>query len=218
MYAVDAGVYYDKRGISNTEIAARSRSMHKSQGFGSTGTRGSEMEYVELVKGSKPTSKEDPLSGIDISWNRVTGGAPIEKKVNNLLSNFNFTSPSKNIPALIDIYDDISKISDNHWREIKLAEIEDIIVACSGLYLEARSNQQTAVRGDAVEINIEAVNRSMTAVTLDQVTLSNGSVATTGAVSLAPNERQNIETKLDISGETAHSNPYWLDKPGTMGM
>ena len=74
------------------------------------------------------------------------------------------------------------------------------------------------MRGDAVEINIEAVNRSMTAVTLDQVTLSNGSVATTGAVSLAPNERQNIESKLDISGETAHSNPYWLDKPGTMGM
>ncbi len=218
LFAVDAGVYYDQRGISNTEIAARSRSMHKSQGFGSTGTRGSEMEYVELVKGSRPTSKEDPLSGIDISWNRVAGGAPIEKKVDQLLSNFNFTSPSKNIPALLEIYDDVSKISDDHWRHIKLAELEDIIVACSGLYLEARSAQQTATRGESVEINIEAVNRSMTSATLDKVTLSNGSMATTGSVSLSPNERHNIQTQLDITGETPHSNPYWLDQPGTMGM
>ena len=54
LYAVDAGVYYDKRGISNTEIAARSRSMHKSQGFGSTGTRGSELSLIHISEPTRP--------------------------------------------------------------------------------------------------------------------------------------------------------------------
>jgi len=47
----DLGVYYPSIGLSNTEIAALSRSQHKSQGFGNTGTRGVQMEYLELIKG-----------------------------------------------------------------------------------------------------------------------------------------------------------------------
>ena len=53
------GVYYQSVGKSNQEIAALSRSKHESQGFGSTGTRGEEQEYLELLKGelSKDNSK-----------------------------------------------------------------------------------------------------------------------------------------------------------------
>ncbi|HHH50265.1 MAG TPA: PIG-L family deacetylase, partial [Saprospiraceae bacterium] len=42
MINVDVGVYYPLKGKSNNEIAALSRSMHKCQGFGSIGTRGSQ--------------------------------------------------------------------------------------------------------------------------------------------------------------------------------
>ena len=50
LLGVDVGVYYPIKGKSNTEIAAESRSMHKCQGFGSAGTRGSSMEYLEKIK------------------------------------------------------------------------------------------------------------------------------------------------------------------------
>jgi hypothetical protein len=36
---------------SNQEIAALSRSRHQSQGFGSTGVRGEETEYLEFING-----------------------------------------------------------------------------------------------------------------------------------------------------------------------
>ena len=51
LLTIDTGTYFPLKGLSNPEIAALSRSSHKSQGFGSTGTRGEQLEYLELIKG-----------------------------------------------------------------------------------------------------------------------------------------------------------------------
>ena len=72
----DIGTYYTQKGLSNSEIASLSRSQHQSQGFGSTGTRGSQTEYLEFLKGDFPKNKK-LFDGIDTSWNRVEGGAAI---------------------------------------------------------------------------------------------------------------------------------------------
>ncbi len=48
---MQTGVYYPAIGKSNQEIAALSRSRHQSQGFGSTGSRGEETEYLEFING-----------------------------------------------------------------------------------------------------------------------------------------------------------------------
>src|SRR5690606_23619154 len=66
----DTGVYFPSRGLSNPEIAALSRSEHQSQGFGSTGSRGEQLEHLELLKGNMPQDKTDIFDGIDTSWNR----------------------------------------------------------------------------------------------------------------------------------------------------
>jgi len=44
----DIGTYYPSSGLSNTEIASLSRSQHKTQGFGNTGTRGSQTEWYDF--------------------------------------------------------------------------------------------------------------------------------------------------------------------------
>ena len=75
--AMQTGVFYPLIGKSNQEIAALSRSSHQSQGFGSTGVRGDETEYLELIKGELPKGKQDIFEGIDTTWNRVKGGKPI---------------------------------------------------------------------------------------------------------------------------------------------
>ena len=49
--------------------------MHKCQGFGSAGSRGEELEYLEIIKGDKPT--KDLFEGINTTWTRIKGGAPI---------------------------------------------------------------------------------------------------------------------------------------------
>ena len=53
---VDVGTYYPGHGLSNTEISSLSRSQHKSQGFGNTGSRGESDTYFELLRGEMPSN------------------------------------------------------------------------------------------------------------------------------------------------------------------
>ncbi len=217
LYAVDAGVYYPTRGISNTEIAARSRSMHKSQGFGSTGTRGTQIEYVELLKGSSPTSKEDPLSGIDVTWNRLKGGAAIGTKIEAILDDFDYAKPSSHIPALVDIYKSIDNIEDDHWRQIKQQEVADLIQACTGLYLEVRAEQSQLVHGENVTLHVEATNRSDYPIHLSKIHVSDGTIMHVDTT-LDANAALNTELNLAVSQFQSYTNPYWLNKKGSLGM
>ncbi len=74
---VDVGTYYPSLGLSNTEISSLSRSQHKSQGFGNTGSRGTEDTYFELLRGEMPTNN-DVFQGINTTWTRVKGGQAIK--------------------------------------------------------------------------------------------------------------------------------------------
>src|SRR5204862_7478623 len=63
-------------GESFASIAARSRGMHKTQGFGIGGpplNEGSRIETLVLLAGHAATT--DLLDGVDPTWNRVPGGA-----------------------------------------------------------------------------------------------------------------------------------------------
>ena len=70
--SVDVGAYNPVLGKSYGEIAALSRSMHKSQGFGVAERRG---EFVNtfVVQAGAPATK-DLFEGVDLTWNRVPGG------------------------------------------------------------------------------------------------------------------------------------------------
>jgi len=82
----DTGEYNPILGKSYTEMAAESRSNHKSQGFGSTGSRGRRTEYLQHVAGDP--AKSDLFDGIDTSWNRVPGGQKVEQMVIEILKSF----------------------------------------------------------------------------------------------------------------------------------
>ncbi|MEL6123062.1 MAG: PIG-L family deacetylase, partial [Bacteroidota bacterium] len=216
--AVDAGVYYPNLGMSNTEISALSRSMHKSQGFGRSGTRGSSTEYVELIRGSSPSDNEDPLSDIDLTWNRLEGGAPIQEMINQLLADYDHENPSQNVAALVQIYRAIEKIEDTHWRKIKLKDLQDIIIHSAGLYLGATTDQPYTTPGGQVEVNYELVNRSAVDVQVASISIGGGGAPIQLGISLPQNERKELETSFITSTDARISNPFWLDLPGTYGM
>lgn len=217
LFSVDAGVYYPLRGISNGEIAALSRSMHKSQGFGSSGSRGSENEYLEYIKGSKPDDPTDPLQGIDMSWSRVEGGAPIQGMIESLLANYDFVDPASNIPQLVEIYRAIERTTDLHWKSIKLPEVRDIIIASAGLYLSATTDAPYGTPNSQVSIALEMINRSPAPVSIDKVTLPS-SVTESIDSPLLSNEKKTHEVTLQIDSQHPYSSPYWLSEQGTMGM
>ncbi|HBK84030.1 MAG TPA: LmbE family protein, partial [Flavobacterium sp.] len=217
LLAVNANVYFPLLGKSNFEIAALSRSQHRCQGFGTTGTRGDEMEYLELLKGDMP-SPENIFEGIDTSWNRIKGGAVIEKITSQIEKNFNFKNPETHIPQLIEAYKLLLLIEDTHWKEIKLNEIKFLIEACAGLYLEAVASSESVTKSDTFSIQIEAINRCNLPITLNSVSFSN-KVASEKNVVLKNNSKVLLKIENNsIDTNFEYSNLFWLKEKPTEGM
>jgi len=218
LMGVDVGTYYPTLGKSNTEIAAESRSMHKCQGFGSTGTRGSETEFLEIINGEMPTDKKSLFEGINTTWTRVAGGKIIGEKLATIQREFNLSDPSSSISALMDVRELILKISDEYWKDIKLTEIDKIIQASLGLFLETKADDFSAVPGQSIDIEIEAINRSSADVTLKKVIFHGVDSDTTTNLALLQNENQKLFANLTLSKDASYTSPYWLTIKGSLGM
>ena len=212
------GVYYQSIGKSNQEIAALSRSRHQSQGFGSTGTRGEEDEYLELLKGDLPKDKTNIFEGIDTTWNRLKGGNEIGIIMLNVEKNFDFKNPAASISELLKAYLLIEKLEDEHWKTIKIEEIKKIIASCLGLYLEAVAENQEANPGNLLKVKIEAINRSSVKINLKSVTsiVNFTKEFEPKILEFNKNISQNIEFQLPKNLE--YTSPYYLKENGTVGM
>tara|TARA_R100000935_G_scaffold21876_4_gene40531 strand:- start:83856 stop:86348 length:2493 start_codon:yes stop_codon:yes gene_type:complete len=214
---VETGNYYPALGLSNGEIASLSRSMHKSQGFGSTGSRGGQTEYLEFLKGDFPDDKTNIFDGIDTSWNRLEGGAAIGAILNPLEENFNFQNPSAMVPQLTQAYELVKNLKDTHWRDIKLQQLETLILDCGGIFLEAVANTNAINPNGTYEVSIEAVNRSTYPVILNSIKSVSGEVLLSAGQALLPNEKK--EFNLTITSTSSQvSAPYWLNDKGSLGM
>ena len=98
-FKFDVGGYNPLLGKSYGEIAAISRSNHKSQGFGSAASRGEALEYFKTTGGTSPT--DDIMSGEDLTWKRVEGGEAIAPVVDSIISTFDLLHPEKSVKGLV---------------------------------------------------------------------------------------------------------------------
>ncbi|NHN24465.1 PIG-L family deacetylase [Flavobacterium jejuense] len=217
LIAFNANVYYPLKGKSNHEIAALSRSQHQCQGFGSTGSRGNETEYLELLKGDLP-NVTNIFDGIDTSWNRIKGGESIGKILTPIQNNFDFNNPASHIPQLVKAYLLIQKLEDSYWKIDKTKEILKIIEACSGMYLEAVSSVENATKNEAITINFEVINRSHSKIKLLSYSILN-QPKKVKEVELTNNEKINFEEKnFQIPNSVDYTNLFWLKEKPTVGM
>ena len=213
----DVGTYYPVLGKSNNEIASLASSQHLCQGFGRLLTRGSQKEYVELLKGDLPKDKNNIFDGINTTWSRIEGGAAVGKILEAVEKDFNFTTPSTHLPELLKAHKMLNALADGHWKSIKLKELEDIIVSVSGLYLEASANVSNAVLGADVPVAIEAINRSTANITLKSFGI-NSTTKISEPHQLKNNEEVNLKTDFTIPSDTGFTSPYWLNEKGSLGM
>lgn len=215
---LQTGVYYEQFGKSNQEIAALSRSRHQSQGFGSTGTRGEEDEYLEFLKGDALTDKTNLFEGIDTTWNRVKNGKPIGDILANVQKNFDFKNPAASVPELLKAYELIQQLTDTHWKTIKSEEIKKIIAACAGMYLEAVTDNQEATAKSSLKVKLEAINRSDLKINWNGITTTPSAMTTQVVKPLENNKPINQTIELDLSSITNYTQPYYLKEKGTVGM
>lgn len=216
MFSVDVGNYYPLKGLSNNELASLASSQHLCQGFGRLTVRGSQEEWLELIKGDLPT-KQDIFEGINTTWSRVKGGEKIGEILYEVEENFDFTNPSIHLPELMKAYQFIQNLEDSHWRKIKEKEIKEIILACGGLYLEASANASYTTPNSEVELAIETLNRSEKTIKLTSVEMIPIKETIRKQINLLPNKKEEFKQKITIKN-TDYSDPYWLKKPWSLGM
>ncbi|MGF1560396.1 MAG: PIG-L family deacetylase [Flavobacteriaceae bacterium] len=214
---LDVGVFYPILGVSNNEIASLASSQHLCQGFGRLTSRGSENEYIELLKGDMPKDKGNIFDGINTTWSRVEGGKAIGDILYAVERNFDFTNASSHLPQLLEAHQLIKELGDVHWQKIKRQEIEDIITAVTGLYLEASSDAPFTNPGGTVTISIEALNRSSSNIVIKSITMLPGMVSDS-AISLGNNKKIVLKKQLLVPENTTYTSPYWLNENGTLGM
>ncbi|WP_158729907.1 PIG-L family deacetylase [Flavobacterium sp. I-STPA6A] len=218
LISLQTGTYYSNLGKSNQEIAALSRSRHQSQGFGSTGARGEETEYLEFINGEALTDKKSLFEGVDTSWNRVKGGAPIGELLAIIAKEFDHKNPSASIPNLAKAYTMMQVLEPNQWSPVKAAAIKEIIAACAGLYLEAVSQNQEATPGSTVKLKLEAINRSTIPIELISVkTIPNNTISSQNQ-DLKYNQLKTINLDFKLPETLNYTQPYWLQEAGTTGM
>lgn len=216
--SVEIGNYFPSLGLSNGEIASLSRSMHKSQGFGNTGTRGSEIEYLELLKGSKP-SDNNLFEGINTNWSRLEGGNEIGTILNPLEENFNFKDPSLMLPELLKAYNLVSNLKDTHWRKIKVEQLKQLILDCGGIFIEAVAETNSINPNESFKVTLEAVNRGKSNVSLNSIKNLDGKTLWNSSETLSFNDKKEIEITVHSKKQNPpYSSPYWLNEKGTLGM
>jgi LmbE family N-acetylglucosaminyl deacetylase len=215
--AFDVGVYYPLKGLSNNELAAMASSQHLCQGFGRVTTRGSQNEYVEFLKGDKPADENDIFSGINTTWNRLNNGGKIGAVLYEIEENFDFVNPSTHLPKLMEAYKMIQKLEDRHWFVIKEKQIQEIIEACAGLYLEASADSHSGIPNATTNVNFEVLNRSTASIELISITSTIDAKTITKELALEANKKVNFKETITLK-TTEYSDPYWLRKEASLGM
>ncbi|HET8854928.1 MAG TPA: LmbE family protein, partial [Salinimicrobium sp.] len=214
---IDTGVYYPLLGLSNTEIASMSRSSHRSQGFGSSGTRGIQTEYLVPIAGHQQGT-DSIFSGINTTWSRLENGEAIGEILTAVAEDFHFSNPATEIPRLLKAYQLIKDLNEPYWKKIKLKEIKEIIAASAGLYLEAVASVSRATPGEEITLDLEAINRSGQQMQLISVEVLPGNKTISTKIPLANNTGWQQELNFSVPQDQQYSTPYWLREKGSLGM
>ena len=194
---LDVGVYNALLGKGYGEIAADSRSKHKSQGFGSSKQRGQSYEYFSPIGGQ--ATKTDLLADVDLTWNKIKETA-IQKLVNEAGQKYDQNNPAASVPILIKTLSEVEKMNDGFWKVQKEKELKDLILACAGLWFETYSDEPNYAIGDTLNAHSQFVLRG-------NVPIKATSVNGFKVNNPLNNSVQTIDSKVLASKS---SQPYWL--------
>jgi LmbE family N-acetylglucosaminyl deacetylase len=215
----DVGGFNPLLGKSYGEIAAESRSMHRSQGFGTAKARGSQIEYFKQLKGDSVS--RDLFERMDLSWSRVPEAGKLERMITACIRKYDAQAPQKSLPALASIYRQLEQLGGNdpvtrYWKKQKLKETEALMLACSGFWAEAYAAGHIGIPGKQIDITLQLIGRN-SPVKISRIIWPGKSDTLPGIV-LKENELQTIRHKETLHGGMSFSSPYWLNEPHSIGL
>ncbi len=204
-------------GISFGELAARSRAMHKTQGFDNFRGGGGHTESFQLLAGDAATN--DILDGVDTTWGRYPGGEEIGRMADEIITNFNPQNVTASVPGLLKLRAKLEawSITDPVVKE-KRAQLDRILQACLGLEVTTTISRAEVVPGETMQLHQSAIVHSDFGVRWLAVRYPATGSKIEQVVELTTNEVADRDSTQTLPMETPLTQPYWLRKEGTAGM
>lgn len=209
----DSSLFSPLLGYSYGELAALSRSMHKSQGFGAAPLHDASVENFAPLAGEQAT--KTIFDGIDSSWKRVAGAEKFQALLSKAITDYEVEAPASSIPSLLVALEELRKLPPNPWKEQKSQELVEVIADCAGLFVEASAATTSVVPGGALRLSVMVLNRSNAKLRLDEVKVLHASAKPSSALERGKAWKADLEVALP--SDLSPSNPYWLEQLPTRG-
>lgn len=232
---MDVGGYNPLLGKSYGEIAAESRSMHKSQGFGSARQRGEYFEYFKPIKGDTANLK-DIFQGMDFSWKRVKGSESADKLIQQIINKFQAQKPEASLPDLLRLRNVLAQPFEQYvnrqidktnittliqqadkqffYQKNKLQLLDEIIASAAGLLFDVTSKASNTAVGDKQMVTLSVCSRLTSLVTLTSISYGQGFDSTT-FLKLETNKAYSFSKNMIIPANKPISELYWLSEQRT---
>ncbi|MDT7687511.1 MAG: hypothetical protein QOE46_270 [Acidobacteriota bacterium] len=225
MPSADVGAYDPLLGKSYTEIAAASRTMHKSQAQGTPERRGPSLNYFAHLKG-EPAVK-DIFDGVDMTWHRIAGGDVVGQLLEEAARKYDASNPQASLPLLLRAYAEMNRLTSPHpatvvlpqlpedpWVTQKRQELVEVIRSCAGLWAEAIADDPSVTPGKEVHVTATLVNRSDYPLRWSQLTTPALIPPMVVNKELKNNQPAQVQFNLHVPDSADLSQPYWLrDEP-----
>jgi LmbE family N-acetylglucosaminyl deacetylase len=210
------------------QIAALSRSQHKTQGLGGFALRprtGPNGQTFLLLAGTPATN--DLLDGIDMTWKRYPGGAEIDTALEQIIAGFKADDPGAAAPALLELRAKLAALPRDPVIDDKRAQLDRILVSCLGITVETTVAQAEFTPGEPLDIRyrlifpqtwqprshgIEIKHVDSRATGADLVRQP-GVVATNSGLWLVTESLRGV-----LPLNTPVNQPYWLREPSAAGI
>lgn len=202
---IDVGLYNPLLGKSYGEIAAESRSNHRSQGFGAARQRGTSIEYFTPVAGDK--ANKDIFDGVDFSLNRMSGSAGIKQLLSEINAEYKAENPSKSIPKLLKLRGLVK------GKPFKHDLLDDLILSSAGIWFESAALSPSYALNQPVNVKVQGIAR----VTADfPLSISLEETNTGTAFNLPANQFVSQDKEI-ANKNTVITQAYWLEKKHPLG-
>jgi len=213
---VNVGGFDPRLGLGWAELSARSRSQHKSQGFGIAGERGSIVERFVVVSGSAP--KEDLLEGVASTWQERFGAeaAAVDEAFSAARRALDRDRPEGALPHLLRARDALSALPPSTRKFDAEAALDEMIAGVAGVWIRATAPRPSAAPGTEVELELEILARRPATVSLARIEFPGGESIAPG-VPLGLEEKKLFRQKVRLPADAKPSAPYWLAHPPTAG-
>ncbi|WP_026967060.1 PIG-L family deacetylase [Algoriphagus terrigena] len=210
-YVFEVGGYNPLLGQTYHQIAADSRTMHKSQGFGATAGVGEAKDHIQLVAGENYS--QDAFEGVADRWESIPGGRDVEAQIDQLLTQFDFSQTEKNVSDLLKIRSSLKALNSSEtWILEKIEKLDRLIIMALGLEFEFRVRKEYGFPGEEVKAEFVVNNPSSVGVSVTNLEIGEQDFSEISG-ELNNNQTRSVPVVFSIPSDMSYSQPYWLENP-----